>query len=125
MDYLVEFTKFCDPKEILIADEFWSFISDEPNTMQEILNIIRDIATPSFMEEFQFVCNPSNLTAKTAQYFDIVSKWHLIDESSFATNITKIASSSDKKVIRSLNTCAFSAKGEYNEHRSSLLKSII
>lgn len=125
MEYLVEFKKFCATDEILIADEFWSFISEEDNTMQDILNIIKDIATPDFMEEFEFICNPDNLTKKTAQYIEIASRWKLVNEVTFAKSITKIASSNENKIIRALNTCTFSTQGEYNERRSAALQSAI
>ena len=39
-DYLIEFKKFFDPKEVLIAGELWDFLSGQPNTMSGILDVV-------------------------------------------------------------------------------------
>jgi len=41
-DYLIEFKKFFAHEEILIASEFWDFLSGSQNTMEEILDVIAD-----------------------------------------------------------------------------------
>lgn len=41
-DYLIEFKKFFAEEEILIADELWDYLSGTKNTMQEILDTIRE-----------------------------------------------------------------------------------
>ena len=41
-DYLIEFKKFFAQDEILIASEFWDFLSGGHNTMEEILDVIAD-----------------------------------------------------------------------------------
>jgi hypothetical protein len=41
-NYLIEFKKFFDPAEVLIASEFWDFLSGGENTMEEILSVIAD-----------------------------------------------------------------------------------
>lgn len=41
-DYLIEFKKFFAQNEILIASEFWDFLSGGQNTMEEILNVIAE-----------------------------------------------------------------------------------
>ncbi len=41
-DYLIEFKKFFAQDEILIASEFWDFLSGSNNTMEEILDVIAE-----------------------------------------------------------------------------------
>jgi hypothetical protein len=41
-DYLIEFKKFFDPNEVLLASELWDYLSGSPNTMEEILEVVRD-----------------------------------------------------------------------------------
>lgn len=43
-DYLIEFKKFFDPNEVLLAGELWDFLSGGENTMDEILNVIEETA---------------------------------------------------------------------------------
>lgn len=40
--YLIEFKKFFDPNEVFIASELWDHLSGSPNTMEEILDVVRD-----------------------------------------------------------------------------------
>ncbi len=39
-DYLIEFKKFFDPKEVFIAGELWDFLSGSQETMNGILDVI-------------------------------------------------------------------------------------
>lgn len=41
-EYLIEFKKFFDPNEILIASELWDFLNNSQNTMQDILDVVTD-----------------------------------------------------------------------------------
>ncbi len=41
-DYLIEFKKFFAQDEVLIASEFWNFLSGSKNTMEEILDVITE-----------------------------------------------------------------------------------
>ena len=41
-DYLIEFKKFFAQNEVLIASEFWDFLSGGNNTMEEILDVISE-----------------------------------------------------------------------------------
>ena len=44
-DYLIEFKKFFAQDEVLIASEFWDFLSGSENTMEEILDVIAETVT--------------------------------------------------------------------------------
>lgn len=41
-NYLIEFKKFFAKDEVLVASEFWDFLSGSRNTMEEILEVIAD-----------------------------------------------------------------------------------
>ena len=41
-NYLIEFKKFFAQDEVLIASEFWDFLSGSENTMEEILDVIAE-----------------------------------------------------------------------------------
>jgi len=41
-NYLIEFKKFFDPEEVLLGSEFWDFLSGTKNTMEDILETIRN-----------------------------------------------------------------------------------
>lgn len=40
--YLIEFKKFFDPEEVLLGSELWDHLSGSVNTMEEVLDIIRN-----------------------------------------------------------------------------------
>jgi hypothetical protein len=42
LNHLVEFKKFFSPDEILIASEFWNHLSGQPQTMEQILEIVAE-----------------------------------------------------------------------------------
>ncbi len=44
-NYLIEFKKFFSQSEVLIASEFWDFLSGSNNTMEEILDVITETVT--------------------------------------------------------------------------------
>lgn len=125
MKNMVEFSKFCNEDEILLADEFWSFLSGEDNTMQELLNLIRIIATPEFLNNFNFINNADNLINHTSEYISIVNKWCLYDEVRIADNISLLKSTNCKRTEKALFIRPFSNYGKYNTNRAStLLESI-
>lgn len=123
MNNMIEFPKFCDDKEILLADELWCFLSGEEGTMQELLSQIRNIATPNFMEEYSFINTPSNLLDNTEQYIEIVSRWGLIDEAKIAVSIKELKNKQNTKVKRNLRLRAFNSDSKYNENRARTLLS--
>lgn len=42
-NYLIEFKKFFDPREVLIGPELWDHLSGSEKTMEEVLDIIRKV----------------------------------------------------------------------------------
>lgn len=117
MSNMIEFPKFCDENEILLADELWSFLSNEKDTMEEILKLIRNIATADFAEKFEFINDTNNLVNNASEYHDIASSWCLYDDVEIVNNIDKILLTQNKKVEKALFSRPFSDKGEYNSKR--------
>ena len=117
MGNMIEFPKFCDKEEILLADGLWSYLSGEEGTMQELLNLIRSIATANFMDEFNFISTPENLISNTAKYIEIATRWCLEDEVKIAQNIESLKASNNKSVRKNLYLCSFDSNGQYNERR--------
>ncbi len=117
MNNMIEFPKFCDENEILLADELWTFLSGEEGTMQELLSQIRGIATPVFMDEYMFINTPSNLLNNTDKYIEIASRWGLYDEVTIAMSINELEARHDKKINRNLRLKVFDSEGKYNENR--------
>ncbi len=121
MASMVEFSKFCDEEEILLANELWSFLSGEQDTMQEILNLIKSIATTDFFSKFEFINNSQNLIKYTEKYIDIVSSWYLFDEINIAQNVSKFLQDKNRKVQSAVYSCPFCENGKYNENRIKTL----
>ena len=68
MNYSVDFTKFFAANEVLLADELWNFLSGDTNTMQQIIDIINAIASPQFMDKYNFLNDAHNRTAHRVEY---------------------------------------------------------
>jgi len=126
MRSVIELTKFCAHEEVLLADEFWSFLSGEENTMQEILDIINSIATVDFLNEFDFIKDSNNLTSNTEEYMRIANKWNVYSEVSIVQNIQNIINAANNSIPiqRALNKSSFSDKGKYQEERAQILLNI-
>ena len=121
MNNMIEFSKFCDADEILIAEELWSYLSGEEGTMQVLLNLIRSIATIDFMEKFTFISNPANMIDNTDRYIAIAREWSLIDEIAIAQKVAILKESVVKSVEKSLYLRSFDDDGKYNERRANIL----
>ena len=125
MDNMIEFSKFCDPDEILLSDELWSFLSGEKETMTEILNIINDISNDTFYDEFTFLCSLHAIDSKPEKYRDILSRWHLIDEVIILDNWKKFASTGNVQIKRYMNSNIFNNDGKLNVKRNETLLTFI
>ncbi len=121
MNNMIEFSKFCDADEILIAEELWSYLSGEEGTMQELLDLIRSIATVDFMEKFTFISTPANLIDNTDRYIEIARQWSLADEVTIAQKVDILKESVVKSVEKSLYLQTFDTDGKYNERRAKIL----
>jgi hypothetical protein len=126
-NYSIDFKKFFDPDEILLADEFWSFLSGEKETMQTILEIINSISKPDFMTNYHFLNDPQNCGFDFNKYSKLLNEWHLNRESNIVKNKKAVENSSknNNKLMKLLNQNLFDTKGEYKEDRIiSLLETL-
>lgn len=124
-NYGIDFKKFFDPDEVLLADELWDFLSDETNTMQTILNIINSISKPDFMEKFNFINDPNNFRKNSKHYKNILQEWFLKRELEIVQNLTFLMNKPKKNINRLLNQNLFDNKGKYKGDRVNTLLSIL
>ena len=120
-------SKYLDLKEIIIASEFWNLLSGRKNTMNDILSIINKIATPEFMEKFEFINNHLNINSNN--YIKQLKDWYLFSEAEIILNKEIITSRLDKRGKRIFNQPIFkthpSKSGgniKYNNSRYEFLR---
>lgn len=121
--YGIEFKKFFDPQEVLLADELWDFLSREDNTMQNILEIINSISKPDFMGKYEFIYEPKNIDIDKTNFRNILIEWHLNRDLVVVDNYDAIKNllSQRKDIFRIFNQKLFNAAGKYNENRINKL----
>lgn len=120
MDSIVEFAKFCDPKEILLSEELWSFLSKETKTMEKILTIIKKISVPSFKDDLLFLSSP-NYFADKEKYNNTIKKWNLFCEQKISENINHLINCKNTSISRNATIPPFSEDGEYDFNRAHKL----
>ncbi len=117
IESIIEFKKFFDEKEILLADEMWNRLSGEENTMGIILKIINDIAKSNWIDNFNFINDPLNFEKNSNKYNNILGQWNLYDEMSIFKYSQKLKEFNQKIFNNSL----FDEEGKYNINRSNIL----
>lgn len=121
MEHLIEFNKYFAPEEVLLAEELWDRLSGERRTMEKILEIVNKIATPEFIEKFNFIKNPENYKRNSKKYEKILKEWYLFDELLVIQNFEYL----EEKAYRILYKGIFKNNGEYNYKRINYLKGLI
>jgi len=121
MAYSVGFTKYFDEAEILLAGEFWDFLSCVPNTMEAIIEIINVIATPNFMNELAFLSEPQNRIKQKQDYLNLLEKWFLFQEYELVSNDKQILSKLITKKLQNLYNQSCFKDGEYKWQRVQTL----
>ena len=116
MKHLIEFEKYFDPKEVLLAGELWDRLSVEQNTMDKILKIINKIAKPDFLEKYEFVNNPQNFEKNNDEYLAILKEWFLFDEIKIFENFEKLKNKNPRLINQELFK-----NGNYNRKRTEIL----
>jgi hypothetical protein len=126
MRYSVDFIKYFDPKEVLLADELWNFLSGDSNTMQQLLDIINYIASTNFMQDFNLVNNLKNINIDKEKYESILKKWNLSAELGIFSNHEKLVekSKSDLKLAKFINQNVFKNDGSINLNRIEYLSKL-
>lgn len=122
---IINMTKYFDPNETLVASELWDMLSGQPNTMEEILDIINAISTTSFLNKFQLLTD--NTKRLTPEYRNQLIEWNLFSELELIDNNDRIVQNigTDTTLTRIYNKIAFDKKGNYNTDRYSTLKQLI
>lgn len=122
---IINMTKYFTPNETLVANELWDMLSGEPNTMEEILQIINTISTTAFLEKFQLLSD--NTKRKNPEYRNQLAEWNMFSEIELIDNHYSIIekTGTNKGLVRTFNKTAFDNKGNYNRDRYITLKELI
>ncbi|MCF8242046.1 MAG: TdeIII family type II restriction endonuclease [Melioribacteraceae bacterium] len=126
--YSVDFKKYVDENEFLLAGELWDFLSDSQNTMHVILDVINSIATTEFMANYEFICGQKENASKHGEkYLELLHKWFLFREKNIVENYPKIEElgARDTKLLRYLNQTPFKNDATYNENRAQRLFAVL
>jgi len=116
MQHSVDFTKFIAPDEVLLAGELWDFLSEDTNTMQQILDIINVIATTDFQDKYDFLNEPQNRKDNWARYLRQLNEWKLFSEIAWLDAVRQKPHQS-KTLIRKLNQSPFDKESDYRGER--------
>ena len=125
LNYLVDGSKYFALDEVLLANELWDFLSGDTNTMEQILEIINSIATPEFINNYNYLNENSNRINDTENYKKLLQKWSLFREMDLLENNSIILQRirSNSKADRIFKQPIFK-DGEYNQNRYNFLKSL-
>ena len=124
LNSLVNGKKYFDKAEILIASELWDFLSGFSNTMQEIISIINNIATPNFEKEFDLISSYNLLTNENYDaLLTVLDRWCLFSEIEIinSRNILIAKTNMDRQLIRIINQQCFDSNGNINKRRQNYL----
>jgi hypothetical protein len=122
---IVNLVKFFDQQEILLADDLWNFLSGEKDTMQQILDIINTIATPSFMSEYRLLNDCFKRRAD--EYAALLLQWNLFSEHALIEKDEHVrkAIKNNKKLQNTYLKLPFDSQGKYQWERFyTLIKQI-
>lgn len=127
MNYSVGFKKYFDPNEILLADELWSYLSGRENTMEEIIRIINSIATPGFLDYYNFINDVKNIDIDKERFVALLKKWKLNMEIKIIEHLGELKEiiKKQKNMFRVLNQNMFKSDGKYNYRRFERLNALI
>lgn len=112
--------------EILLAGELWDRLSEDSNTLEQILAIIRLVAVSDFLERYRFLNDPLNVDKDRVVYARLLADWNLDREFRIVENIDDIRRALKEKKIpmRLLNNPIFDSTGNYRSERYLMLKAI-
>ncbi len=116
MNHLIEFEKYFDQKEVLLAGELWDKLSGETQTMEKILEIINQIAKPDFLEKYEFINNPQNFEKDKEKYLTYLKDWFLTDEIKIFQNYEKLKNNNQRALMQEIFK-----NGKYNIRRKIIL----
>lgn len=122
----VDFSKYFAEDEVLLASEFWDYISGTSNTMETILEIINAIANTEFPTRLEFIKNKINTEENEDKYLALLNLWQLNREKILVENESLIKEKiiGNKSLTRIFNQDVF-IKGDYNENRTVTLLDLL
>ncbi|MDZ4722465.1 MAG: TdeIII family type II restriction endonuclease [candidate division Zixibacteria bacterium] len=122
----VNMRKFLDREEILLASEFWYFLSGEKLTMEYIIGIINAIATPDFELKYRFLNNEDRRTNDEDSYKKQLLEWKLYSELRIVENdaVIRTEIAGDQRLTRTYNKLPFH-NGNYSVDRFNKLNELI
>lgn len=122
---VINLTKSFAYDEMLIADELWDKLSGSTGTMQILLDIINNIATPEFKANYDYINDVRN--RGNNKYRQILEMWNLHDEILVLDHLTSLEniSNSQKSLQRLLNSSLFDSTGNYKPNRIIDIKQFI
>ncbi|MDR0988838.1 MAG: TdeIII family type II restriction endonuclease [Prevotellaceae bacterium] len=133
LDSIININKFFASDETLVASELWDFLANEKNTMEELLEIINTISTPSFLDKYKFLVDTSK--RETPECLEQLKEWNLFSEIELIENdLTILVSLSDNSLngsslnsslIKVYHKMPFKSTGEYNWERYYTLKKLM
>ena len=126
LNYLIDGNKYFAPDEVLLSSELWDFLSGDTNTMQQILDVINAIATPQFMDNYNFINDYRNIENTTEKHEKILENWFLFTEKKIVQNYYNIKKIIDRNSMlkRKFQQPLFK-KEKYNEARKETLLNIL
>lgn len=124
---IINMNKYFDHSEVLLASELWNYLSGDTSTMEQILDIINDIATPTFMDDFAFLSDNANRNIDNSRYRQLLNSWHLMSEIDILDNQEEILAmvGTDRRLQRVYNKSMFCTDKSYNKERANTLMILI
>jgi hypothetical protein len=124
-DSIINMNKYFNPNEVLLAAELWDHLSGESSTMEELLNIINSIATPSFLENYSYLSENTN--RNNVEYRDLLRIWYLESEIEILEHEGDILArmSTNSRIQKIYNQPIFKSNYCYNRDRYTFLKNTL
>ena len=123
LDSIMDFRKYFALEEVFLANELWDFLSGDSNTMEQILEIINAIATPEFINKYNYLNENNSRINDVDNYRNLLQNWFLFSEVGLFNDNAAILQKilNNPKAKRILNQPIFK-HGEYNLNRRDFLK---
>jgi hypothetical protein len=123
---LIDCRKYFALDEVLLSSELWDFLSGDTDTMEQILDIINAIATPEFMNKYNYLNENNNRLNDIENYNDLLEEWFLFGEIELLNNNNIILQEirHNSRADRTFKQPIFK-NGEYNSTRYDFLKNVI
>lgn len=123
LNSIIDGNKYYDKQEVLLAGELWDLLSNQENTMEQIIELINSIAKPEFEEFYNKIINQNT---PISEKISILREWNIFSEISLLEKeqflLERIG---NDKVKKRIHKTPIFKKGEYNIDRYISLKEII